>query len=172
MPGDKEPWVKFDLEKMGQSLGANMGQLAQLGQNDPTQSLEYLKAAGQVRRLGNDRIRGVETTHYHAVVDLEKVASQAPEQVAASVKQLIDMSGTTSVPIDVWIDGQGLLRRMHYSYAMSNQTAGNSKVALTMDLFDFGVAVDVHPPPAGRVTDLTKLMQHEAAGMPGASPTP
>jgi hypothetical protein len=171
MPGADKPWVKFDLREMGQSLGANMSQLAQLGQNDPTQSLEYLKAAGHVKEEGKQTIRGVQTTHYHAVISLEKVASEAPKQVAASVKQLIAVSGTKTVPADVWIDDKGLLRRMHYAYAISGQTLGKSKVALTMDLFDFGVSVNVKPPPQGEVTDLTKLMQHAAAGMAAASPT-
>lgn len=157
-----EPWVKVDLQKLGESAGIDVGQLAQVGQTDPTQSLEYLKAAGDVEEVGSDRVRGVDTTQYHAVVDLREVARNGTEQVASSVERLIAATGTAEVPADVWIDSNGLLRRMSYRYRVSQGALGASSVSVTMDLFDFGVEVDVTPPPPNQVTDLTKLISRQA----------
>jgi hypothetical protein len=62
------------------------------------------------------------------------------------------------VPFEVFIDDDGLLRRM--TMDMNMTTAGEAMtMALKMDYFDFGTDVNVQAPPAGDVFDATGLLR-------------
>jgi hypothetical protein len=162
-PGLK-PWVKFDLRDLGKQQGFDIGQLSQFNQNDPSQALQYLRAAsGNVQEVGREEVRGVETTHYGMRVDLRKVISQAPaeqrEQLRATIDQLVEQSGVETVPTEVWIDDDGLARRMRLTYNNMRFAPGQvGDMVMTMDLYDFGVEVDVKRPPKNQVTDIQKLI--------------
>jgi hypothetical protein len=157
-PGMK-PWLKFDLQKLGEQEGIDLGGLEQLNQSDPSQALAYLKAAsGDIEEVGTEEIRGVETTHYELTVDLRKVVEQAPGQ-KENVERVIEQSGIEKVPTQVWIDGDGQVRRMELLYeGMRFGQDQTGDMAMTMELFDFGVEVDVEPPPADQVTDVSELL--------------
>src|SRR5439155_19818933 len=120
IPGGKD-WIKLDLQKLSKAQGFNLGSLAQLSQSDPTQALQYLRAASSdVQTVGKEQVRGVETTHYKLKVDLEKVPDTAPPDqradVRASIQNLITQTGTRFIPTEVWIDGNGLVRRERIAY--------------------------------------------------------
>jgi hypothetical protein len=158
-----KPWLKIDIREFGKQQGLDFGQLSQLNQ-DPSQTLQYLRAAsGDVEEIGTEEVRGVETTHYGMTVDLRKVVEQAPEafrgQLRASIDQLIELSGVRSVPTEVWIDDDGLARRMRLTYENMRFAPGQQgDMTMEMDLYDFGVDVDVKPPPKDKVTDHQELM--------------
>ena len=83
---------------------------------DPAQMLTYLNAASDsIHRVGTQTVRGVATTRYHVVLDLFKVAAQAPAAQQAAVRRTfaheVKLLGTHTMPIDVWIDSSGLVRR-------------------------------------------------------------
>lgn len=161
VPGGK-PWIKFDVQKLGEEQGLDLSQLQQLNQGDPSQILGYLRGSGSVEEVGPETIDGVETTHYKAVIDLDKVASQAPPELQAQVQEQIDQlkkqTGVGELPMEVWVDGDGLPRRILYTFEAS-LTGGEDKTStiLTMNFTDYGVDVQVEPPPADQVTDITEL---------------
>jgi hypothetical protein len=157
-----KPWIKFDLEAIGQEQGLDLSQLQQLNQGDPSQILGYLRGAGTVEDLGTETIDGVETTHYRAIVDLDRVVSQAPAELRPQVQKQIDLlkeqSGITELPIEVWVDADGLPRRVTYSFDLSlTDPESKTSTILTMDFADYGLDVTVEPPPASEVTDVTEL---------------
>ena len=77
-------------------------------------------------------------------------------------------------PVDVWIDAQDRVRRMHLVQEFSPAApAGNapatslpSSVELTMELFDFGTAVSVQPPPPDHLIDISDLINRSRTGSP------
>jgi hypothetical protein len=156
-PGMK-PWIRFDLRKIAAQQGLGLAGLDQLNQSDPRQALLYLRAAsGRVDEVGEEEVRDVSTTHYRMTVDLEKVAKLNPEQ-RENVERVIEQSGVRTVPTEVWLDDDGLVRRMKLAYDDMQFAAGQrGDMAMTMELYDFGTAVDVEPPPAGQVIDIEKL---------------
>lgn len=97
-----------------------------LGQADPAKLLDYLRSTSKVEKVGTARIRGVETTHYRA-------------HVKANSKQ---------VPLDVWVDGQGLVRRLRIDW---------QNASASVDLFDFG-DVNVAVPAASDTVDLSNML--------------
>jgi hypothetical protein len=57
-------------------------------------------------------------------------------------------------PADAWIDQQGRLRKMHYTVSVKSRdeaTPGRMTIETTLELYDFGVEVNVTPPPANQV---------------------
>lgn len=158
--GANTPWIKFDIATLDSISGIDTSSLKTANQGDPSQTLVYLKAAGSVESQGTEAIGGVDTTKYHAVVDLDKVPDAAPPAqraaIRTSTKNLENTYGITELPLDVWIDDQGLPRRMTYTISVNTQ-GQNVITSLSMDLSGYGVDVNVTPPPASQVTDLASL---------------
>jgi hypothetical protein len=162
------PWLKFDVRELGKEQGLDLGQFSQLNQNDPSQALQYLRAAGEdVEEVGEEDVRGVETTHYRMTIDLRRVVEQAPEdrrdEVRATIDRLIEVSGVRTLPTEVWIDDEGFARRLKFAYEDMHFAPGqNGDMTMTMELFDFGIEVDVQPPPPEEVTDIRELMEAQS----------
>jgi hypothetical protein len=162
-PGKR--WLKLDLTKVGAGAWAELGGLSQLSQS-PAQMLAYLRAAStEIDEVGTQTVRGVETTQYRATVDLRKALElqieQAPpkfrEAMRRDMEESLSTTGLESIPLDVWIDGDGLPRRMVADFDMS---ADGEEVHMetAVDLFDFGVAVSAPIPPADEVLDVSEYV--------------
>lgn len=141
--GAGEGWVRLDLSSMP---GVGAGQFNQ----DPTQYIEFLRGAGaDIEELGSEEVRGTPTTHYSADVDVDKVLEQAadPEEMEA-IKEQLEASGIETIPTEVWIDDDGLPRRMEMTMEMKGGESlpQDITMTITMDLFDYGVDVNVTPP--------------------------
>lgn len=156
LPEGRE-WIRLDLGKLGEMQGIDLAQLSQLNQ-DPSQLLDYLRAtSSEIEEVGEEDVRGAPTTHYRARIDLDKVPEQAPEDARAAVRASVDVLkqrlGSSTLPVDVWLDGEGRVRRFRQAIL-----AEGSDVELTIELFDFGTDVDVAPPPENKTVDLAELL--------------
>jgi hypothetical protein len=62
------------------------------------------------------------------------------------------------VPADVWIDGAGRLSKLTATFdvAASAQIPG-ARMRLTLEFREFGAPVQITPPPATDVQDLSRL---------------
>jgi len=160
LPSGKK-WLKFDLAKAGKEIGVDFSTLTQGANQDPTQTLQYLKAAGgSVTRVGTETVRGTSTTHYKATVDFEKVPDTAPADERAamrkSIQQIIKLSGTKTVPIEVWVGDDGIARRIVSSYG-SNVGGERTTVKQRIEMYDFGAKIDVKIPPGSETFDFSQL---------------
>ncbi|HUR49159.1 MAG TPA: hypothetical protein VMY88_06470 [Acidimicrobiales bacterium] len=156
MPGSElgnRPWIKFDLEALGES-GAPVPSLNPAS-NDPRGVLDALRGvSGEVQEVGEQSVRGVATTHYRATVDLEKAQDEVPKERRDDFAAFSEQLGIEELPIDVWVDEEGRARR--FAYEVETPAAGGtpaSQVDLVIELFDFGVDVEVKAPPESEVTD-------------------
>lgn len=152
-------WIRMDV----QNLPAEAADLRSLatGQNDPSQVINYLRgAAGDFRKVGEVGLGGVPTTQYRGTIDLDLAAERAPpemrERVEASRNEVEAQLGTTKLPADVWIDDDGVVRQVRYEYPLPTES-GKGRLVFTTDLSDFGIEVDVSPPPEDQVTDIEDL---------------
>jgi hypothetical protein len=75
-PLAKKPWAMVDIDAVAKAKGIDLGALQT--QSDPSQTLDQLRAAGQVHKVGTETVRGTKTTHFSAVVDLRKAAAAKP----------------------------------------------------------------------------------------------
>lgn len=168
LPGGKR-WLKVDLQRLGGLAGADVGALMQMQrQQNPAQLLDYLKSVeGSAQQLGREEVRGVATTHYRATMDLRKALDlqleALPEEQRAALRAQLEHALATvaqqgGIPIDVWVDDDGVARRMAMKLAMAAGAGAAATMEMSMDLFDFGVDVDVDHPRAGEVLDFAALV--------------
>jgi hypothetical protein len=157
LPPGKE-WLKFDLEKFGKAKGIDLREMMQANQGDPMQTLQYLRSAGNVEKVGVDLVRRVRATHYRATIDLRKTLEQAPESLKPSLDKILSMMSDTTYPAEIWLDDDGLLRRFKFTMSYNVPGTGSAETTMEEKLYDFGVDADISPPPADRVLDGTKFL--------------
>ena len=156
-----KPWAKINLANAGKALG--LGGFSSLLNNpassDPSQLLRYLRAASSsVTKVGTATVDGFQTTHYRGRIQLARVPNAFPAAQRAQVRQTISalqqLAHVSSIPVDVWIDGQHLVRREALSF---NENVAGQKVtvALRVDVPQYGPQPAPQLPPASQVADLT-----------------
>lgn len=144
-----------------------------VGQSNPSQFLAYLETVSDgVKKVGSEAIRGVVTTHYKASIDLGKAfdASDAPPTLRDDLRDVFERvsRSTPPMPADVWVDGNGLARRVKIEMdlgALLGDGAGDGAptMSMSMDLYDFGVPVHVVAPSADETTDLGSALNGPAS---------
>lgn len=157
-------WARADVETFSQSYGANsLGG----GSQDPAQVLGYLRSAGTVTRVGAEDVRGVGSTHYHAIAELDRLdataTSAADRAVLRRAAALLERAtGSKTMPIDVWVGADGRVTRTAFSLSLC-LPEGRLQESFSMDLYDYGRQPVVSPPPASEVADVDPLLKAEVA---------
>jgi hypothetical protein len=158
-----KPWFKVDIAKSASAAGVpGVGSLVNNpASSDPSQLLQYLRAAGTVTKVGSDVVNGNQTTHYRATIDLDKVASTVPASSRASAQAAITglekLTKLHQIPVGVWIDSQNLVRRMRMSFGESLPSGQTITAAITVDITGYGPQPAPVIPPASQVTDASAL---------------
>jgi hypothetical protein len=153
LPGGKV-WMKLDLSKLGESAGIDLAQLTSGGQFQPNDLLGMLKAEGaKVQTVGPATIDGVATTHYRVTIDMAK-ALKSSGLTSPMLKQLAGRMKMASE--NVWVGKDDLVRRVQFAYGVPREAM---RIAMTMDLFDYGAHVSVAAPPSSAVFDATDFVQ-------------
>jgi hypothetical protein len=163
LPGGKK-WIKLDLNAELAKQGVDLDALGGGTTQDPAAALEYLKGAGPSKELGTETVNGTKTTRYHVDADLSKVAGKAKDEAGRkAIEKLIQTSGIKTMPIDVWVDAQHLVRREKIAYT-GQQQGQKATFDFTMDFTKYGVDVDAEAPPADEVADFSELLGGADAG--------
>jgi hypothetical protein len=117
----------------------------------PSEFASFLAEADDVDELEDDvMIRGKPTTHYSGVVDVEDLADEiggeSKERIEAAIEKSDREPGQkVGLPIQAWISRDGLPLRMRI------YTQGESSLDMRADILEYGVEVDVEPPPESTV---------------------
>lgn len=155
--GTTKSWVLIRANAFLGMLGGDASGLSTGMSASPTQQLDALESASDsVTELGHERVGGVDTTHYSAVIDIQKILDQLGDK-AGKLADLIDQSplGQMNQTVDVWIDVQGLLRR-----ETSNMTMGSlGTMTMTIDFSDYGIHPKIDVPPESEVYDMTPMVE-------------
>jgi hypothetical protein len=125
-----------------------------------------------VTKVGHDTIGGVAATEYKAEIDLAKVASQAQAKdgtkAANSVTQEQQALGTSTIPVTVWVDSNGLVRQISEQTPIPAASAGaadgGGKATVTMTFSNYGAPVQLTPPASSQVADVTAQALQQAKG--------
>ena len=148
-------WYRLDGQALG---GGATDSLFASGFIDPAQQFTLLKdAATNVSEAGTEQVNGESTTHYTATIDVAKAA--ANEGANSQQLQKLSDAGISTVPVDVWVDGQGRIARLSLSYAGAAGSDGplaGANVKATVDYLDYGKPVDITVPDASQVKDFSQ----------------
>jgi hypothetical protein len=161
LPGGKQ-WIKLDLSQLGKAAGVDLGQLLSGAQFQPSDLLGMLKSDGaRVQKLGPATVDGVSTTHYRVKIDMAK-ALQAKGLTSPMLSGVAARMKTATE--EVWIAKDGLVRRVRSSYSVAKGDAP-MRMAMTMDLYDYGAHVSIAAPPGDQVFDATSFAQQGLGSM-------
>ncbi|MEV1020563.1 hypothetical protein [Streptomyces sp. NPDC050264] len=151
VPADK--WVRVDTASLTD------GNLVTGGATDPLAAAELLRGARDVTYAGEGDIAGVRTRHYKGTVDLRVAAKAASAGNKGAIAAAAKGFGTSPVPFDVYLDDEGLIRKVRHRFSFANaQEKKDVAVASTTLLYGFGKPASVRLPRkkdiyAGRVAE-------------------
>jgi len=157
LPAGKS-WIRTDGKADVQGLD-----LDQIATSDPRTLLDLLKAASaEIETLGSEELHGVDTTHYRALIDPREYATLAPTEKRAELFSLVEQmgaqSGLATVPVDVWLDSQGLVRKLSLEISATKPgSSESSDASIAFELWDYGEDVEIALPPASQVVDASAI---------------
>jgi len=138
---------------------------AMLGGSDTDSSLQMLGSAGDVEEVGTERLNGVSTTRYHAVVDFDDYADALRDEgkdEMADLYEKYDEIAPDPVEIEAWVDDRKILRRSRMVMEIPSQPgAPTLTMDMRMDFYDFGARPRIELPDPGRVYDATPTLERE-----------
>jgi hypothetical protein len=157
LTGGKQ-WIELNLSRAGGAIGVSSLPTAA----DPTQFVDYLRAVSSTTsKAGGEIVRGVPTTHYHAIVDLDRYPDLVPRAqlfpVTRSVKALEAALGAHTIGLDVWVDSHSLVRRLSFSFRECISRT-RFQFGMSLDLFDYGPQPSPPLPTASEVYDITPVI--------------
>lgn len=137
-------WGKINFDKV---VGGGLADA--INSASPTQYLDLLEGSGDVRTAGTEPIDGRRTTHYTATLDYEQLAESGPEAIRGVAKKSLEFSASPTVPVEVWIDDSGLIRRQRLVFeTKAVGSAPAQKQDVTIDYVEYGVdASGISAPP-------------------------
>lgn len=114
---------------------------------DASGYLAFLDQVGEVSEVGPQEIDGVDTTQYHAEIDIADFAELQGAGVDAAT---LEQAGIETMPLDVYIDGDDFVRRVTLS--MEADIDGTSfSMDIAADYSDFGTTTSIETPPSGEI---------------------
>ncbi|MER8222083.1 DUF1396 domain-containing protein [Streptomyces sp. NPDC094143] len=157
---DGKTWMKFDLS--GSEAGKELDQLGSPSQaeQNPAAESTFLTGAKDVKKVGTEKVDGVETTHYSGTVtladlraSLKKEDAQTRERREKSIKQYEKM-GVDKLTMDMWIDGDD-----HTKQFRTKGDTDKGPLDMTITFLDYNEPVEIKAPPAKDVADLADLFK-------------
>lgn len=165
------PWVLLDTTRINPSSGLSVTGEIDSTVTDPGSFLEALRGIGDdTRAVGEETIDGVATVHYRGTVSLDRAASQLPAAEQERLRQGFAGLGVVgdhlALPMDVWVDPAGDVRRVTTTLDVvpvaapgsTPDRSGTTPVSVTIDYRDLGGPAAIEVPRPDDTSDITDLV--------------
>lgn len=174
-------WGYADLTALGDQLPGDLADAVTQQGADPQAVIDMVRNADNVEDLGTGEVQGTPVHGLSTRVTMAEIieaSGQDPEAMAeaGAIGEAEDVTAAlydTETFMEVWVDDDGYLRRMEFGFDLAHiaeamgddpdelTAAGLGEFSYTMDMFDYGTAVDFAPPTdAVDITDeFTALVQ-------------
>lgn len=143
VPADK--WVRVDVTTLTD------GNLVTGGATDPLAAAELLRGARNVTKQGETDIAGVRTRHYKGDVELSVAAKAASAERRGALEAAAKGFRKGRVPFDVYVDDEGLIRKVVHRFSFANGPEKDFAVRSTTLYRGFGKPVKVRLPAKGDI---------------------
>jgi hypothetical protein len=156
-------WAKVDLGELDDETGLAFQQLNRYDESNPAEWLRLLRTSGGAERVGAERVTGVRTTRYRATIDPRRFPDTLPEDEREKARETvermdrIDPTVLNPMPVDVWIDDAGLIRRERVRIDEVYEGV-RPRGHLTFDFVEFGRDVSVQEPDDDETVDVTEQL--------------
>lgn len=154
-------WIRAEEGDTG--TGFELEELEGFAQTDPREVLEALRGVtSDIETVGTEELRGETVTHYRALIDPAELAEKAPQGTQEKAQSLVDeltsQSGMEKVPLDVWLDETGLVRKLSLDISATDPgTSLESDASLAFELWDYDQPVAIELPLASEVVDASDV---------------
>ena len=166
---DGKSWMKFDISAMSKgadgSAGIDAGKLSDQADQDPSQESTYLAGSKDVKKVGTEKIDGVQTAHYKGTVTLDELRAELKKKDKAtrdkrekSLKQYEEL-GADKLTMDMWVGPDD-----HTKQVRVRAASDKGPLDMTMVFLDYNKPVTVKAPPAKDTVDLAQLMKDAQKG--------
>lgn len=150
LPHVGKEWIAFPT-----SNGA--GTMSGLfGPDQATGFLDTLRGVGgEIEDLGTEEVNGVDAHHYGVTIDMARALESIPDDERADAEAGMAMlGGDATMPVEVWLSDGGLPVRVTFDIGGGTGVTP-MEMHMQMDLTDFGLPVEITPPPADQVLNIS-----------------
>ena len=160
-------WIQLPVaQQSASSLGA--------ADVDPLSGIKMLEQRGATvvplgsSLIGTDEVSGYSVTPSQAEIQgaLQKEVQSGQLPASSLSMEVTEAKTLGTFDVDIWIDGDDLLRRETVSVA-GGTSGATAKVAMTFQ--DYGTPVSIAPPPPGSVVSFSQFMNNLKNAEPGSS---
>ena len=155
-PGVEGSWVEVPVEAMPGVTSSGMP-------GAPSDSYVALLRglSSEVEDLGTEEIEGFETHHYRFDVSIDEALAELDGEDRAAAEQSLEaLGGADTFPVDLWITEDGLPIRQVMTMELVDEVMAGTMV-VQVDMSDFGVDVDIEPPPAEDIISFDEVPELE-----------
>jgi hypothetical protein len=148
-------WMELDFSSAGGGVGSSVP-----ADNGPEEGLKTLERVQGAEEIGKEDINGVPTTRYRGTLPASEEVFEVKVHFSA-------------LHVDVWIDAQDRVRRMHIVLSGAvNEEEGSATTEITIDYVDFGQVPKIELPPPDEVFNATSKVESafQSAAESGAHP--
>lgn len=158
---DGKSWIKFDTSAPEAGTGSAGDPFADSqADRNPAAESTFLTGSKNVKKVGDETVEGVKTTHYKGSVTLDSLRKTLKgedkavrEQREKSLRQYEKM-GVDALTMDAWIDGEHRTRQFRL-----RGTADKGPLDMTITFLDYNKPVTVKAPPAKDTADLAEIIK-------------
>ena len=139
-PVETPEWLRMDMGEMG----------VDAAHQDPLSEVEKLLAVEEAEAVGTEEVNGTETTRYTGSYSTDKALEQLGDQAAKdAASEIYGEIGVDTVDFDVWVDGDGMPRRVVSSLG--------DQVEAIVDFLEFNQPVDIEYPSSDQIGDMNDM---------------
>ncbi len=158
--GGGRHWLEYDYDTLAEMSGAAGEAFQDQMQNStPNQSVKMLLASGDVKRVGEEEVRGTKATHYSGKVDLADFTAKSAdldEEQLSELKKQFEQAGMSTETIDIWVNDDDLLVKK-----IEKADTKNGAFEQTAYYSDYGTPLSVEKPPASDTVSFKELMNKQ-----------
>lgn len=161
-------WIRYSYEDLAELGGASGDVMKDQIQNStPEQGVKSLLASGDVKKVGQEDVRGVPATHYSGTVDVADLTAKNSNLDAKQLtefKEQLALAGVTTQTVDIWVDKNDLLVKKSERGEMKTGTFNT-----TVFYSDYGVEVPSEKPAASDTVDFKEMLKQRGGATGGTS---
>lgn len=159
------PWIRIDLRAAANIPGLDLGTLTEAQSATPRPFLLYLGSVSHARKVGDETVDGVATTHYAVTADLNQAVKKVTGDDATALNRAIAAYTTPLVSAEVWIDHSAQIRKASFAFTVKGTNGKRpTNDTVVFDFTKFGTPVDASAPAAKDTTDISALLAQVAGG--------
>ncbi|MFI9045685.1 hypothetical protein [Streptomyces sp. NPDC053427] len=150
-------WLKFRMNGKGPGGAGGFGGMRQQADQDPAAQASLLSQSGDVKKIGEETVDGVKTTHYAGTVAVEKLLKRRNAKGALGAErrekavERYRALGVHALKLDLWVGPDDRTVKFR-----ERARTVRGPLDLTIHFFDINKPVTVKAPPASDTMDLAQ----------------